>query len=308
MKSNESLVGKRFGRLVVESFSCSRNQSRWWMCRCDCGNKCEVQTRLLNNGSTKSCGCLQKERTSQTKLEDLTGKVFNDIYVVSISDKKSGRVHWNCICHCGNQFIASAKNLKSGNTKSCGCTRYNKTHDRFTDLTGKIYNNLLVKKFIEKDGHKYIWQCECLLCGKICNVESINIKNGHTTSCGCRISKKEFEIAQILDQYNIRYQQQKKFIGCKNKKHLRFDFYLPDYGIAVEYDGEFHYNGVENSGNNLSYQQNNDAIKTQYCEDNDIVLLRIPYWDKDNIEAILSDWLFLNGEENANFSDVCLSS
>lgn len=47
---------------------------------------------------------------------------------------------------------------------------------------------------------------------------------------------------------------------------------------------------------NLSVRQKRDTIKTKYCEENDIVLLRIPYWEKDNIESILSDWLFLNTE------------
>ena len=93
-----------------------------------------------------------------------------------------------------------------------------------------------------------------------------------------------------------------------NKKKLRFDFYLQDYGVAIEYDGEFHYNKIESRGNDLDYQVNNDKIKTEYCDSNDIILLRIPYWEKDNIESILSEWLNIDSAEEANSSSTGLSA
>jgi len=67
----------------------------------------------------------------------------------------------------------------------------------------------------------------------------------------------------------------------------------------LEYDGEFHYIEFPNLGNDLAGQQRRDAIKTKYCDENDIILLRIPYWGKDNIESILTDWLFLYDEKGA---------
>lgn len=76
---------------------------------------------------------------------------------------------------------------------------------------------------------------------------------------------------------------------------MPFDFYLPMYNMAIEYDGEFHYRQIPGF-NDLPSQQHRDEIKTQYCEENDIILLRIPYWDKDNIESILKEWLFLDDE------------
>ena len=62
-----SLVGKRFGKLVVQGLSKVRSSDnfRLWNCLCDCGNKTRVRTASLNNGNTKSCGCL--------KINNLTG-------------------------------------------------------------------------------------------------------------------------------------------------------------------------------------------------------------------------------------------
>jgi hypothetical protein len=53
----EDLVGKRFGRLVVEGYM---GDGRWW-CNCDCGGTAITRTDGLKSGHTKSCGCLHKE-------------------------------------------------------------------------------------------------------------------------------------------------------------------------------------------------------------------------------------------------------
>lgn len=59
-----NLVGRRFGRLLVEDKPPVRRRSgdryRWW-CRCDCGTIVLKGSGSLRNGSTKSCGCLQRE-------------------------------------------------------------------------------------------------------------------------------------------------------------------------------------------------------------------------------------------------------
>ena len=66
------------------------------------------------------------------KLIDLTGKRFNNLYVIErASNTKGGSARWKCKCDCGNETIVSASNLKTGAVKSCGCLRkvpQNKTH------------------------------------------------------------------------------------------------------------------------------------------------------------------------------------
>ena len=73
-----------------------------------------------------------------------------------------------------------------------------------------------------------------------------------------------------------------------------------DYNTIIEYDGEFHFDlpkfrfkNKERRMLELLETQKHDAIKTKYCEDNEIKLLRIPYWDFDNIETIVSNYLCL---------------
>jgi hypothetical protein len=80
---------------------------------------------------------------------------------------------------------------------------------------------------------------------------------------------------------------------------LRFDFYLPNHNLLIEYDGEGHFMEVNFSGslsNDLTKQrlkrmQYLDDIKNQYAQSNQYILLRIPYWEFENIETILSHHL-----------------
>ena len=70
MKPITSLVGRRYGRLVVLSLDHIRKRPSgakgpknyfYWKCKCDCGNECTVVRNNLSSGATRSCGCLGKE-------------------------------------------------------------------------------------------------------------------------------------------------------------------------------------------------------------------------------------------------------
>jgi very-short-patch-repair endonuclease len=102
-------------------------------------------------------------------------------------------------------------------------------------------------------------------------------------------------IKEYLDNNKINYEQEKIFKSCRNINPLPFDFYLPDYKICIEYDGELHYKVVEHFGGEkkLKMQKNNDKIKTDWCLLNNIELLRIPYNKKKKISEILKKELYL---------------
>ena len=81
---------------------------------------------------------------------------------------------------------------------------------------------------------------------------------------------------------------------AKKIKPLPFDFYLPNYNICIEYDGEQHFKPIKYFGGQKAFQsqQQKDEIKNKYCQDNKIKLIRISYMDYDNIEKILNKELF----------------
>ena len=85
--------------------------------------------------------------------------------------------------------------------------------------------------------------------------------------------------------------EQYKFDDCRFYNHLPFDFYLPEYNILIEYDGKQHF--ILNSfGKDMWHFVDikiRDTVKNVYCENNNIELIRIPYWEFNDIENILKD-------------------
>src|SRR5699024_11157121 len=94
------------------------------LCQCDCGNEAVIDGYRLRSGSTQSCGCLQRERTSKANLNDLTGQRFGRLLVTERAGTAKGRhVLWACACECGGSVDVAASNLVRGNSRSCGCIR-----------------------------------------------------------------------------------------------------------------------------------------------------------------------------------------
>ncbi|MFP3728564.1 hypothetical protein U8V72_25610 [Priestia filamentosa] len=107
------------------------------------------------------------------------------------------------------------------------------------------------------------------------------------------MSKGEKEIAEILDDYNIKYKPQQTFKDCVYKKGLRFDFGIykgKDLKAVVEYNGIQHYEEVKYFGGKeaLKLNQKRDSIKKQYCKRRAIPLIEIRY-DEDIKEKLLQE-------------------
>lgn len=122
------LIGQKYGRLTVLEQAESRTspngtQVTMWKCQCDCGNIVYRSSSNLRHVKHPSCGCWISELTSKRKLEDLTGKRFGRLVVVSRAETTHVSTRWNCKCDCGNTCTVLAQNLKKGHTTSCGCYR-----------------------------------------------------------------------------------------------------------------------------------------------------------------------------------------
>lgn len=121
----------------------------------------------------------------------------------------------------------------------------------------------------------------------------------------CSESKGERKIASFLVKNNINFEKQKTFDNCLNLKTgrlLKFDFHIPERNMCIEYDGEYYYEPWrlyfdKNTANEkFNEMKIRDQIKTEYCKNNNILLLRIPYFELKNIDIIISNYLLKNKE------------
>ena len=165
-----------------------------------------------------------------------------------------------------------------------------------------FHNLLVLEPTSEVSGTNLIYKCKCLCCGEECFISSKNIKNQF--SCGCIRSKGEQNIISLLKENNILYQREKTFDDCvfpDTNRKAKFDFYLPDLNILIEYDGQQHFMPVDfgNYGKDIalkrfSDQKVKDNYKNQWCINKGITLIRIPYTCGDfiTLDDLLSDSQF----------------
>lgn len=116
-----------------------------------------------------------------------------------------------------------------------------------------------------------------------------HVKQGY--NLGLKRSKGEALLETLLSELSIEFTTEYSFKDCINPKtghRLLFDFYLPEYNCCVEYDGEQHFKGWRKSHDaktSLEQVQYRDSIKNQYCLNNGIKLIRIPYTDYNKLDS-----------------------
>ena len=103
-------------------------------------------------------------------------------------------------------------------------------------------------------------------------------------------SRGETIIKKSLTKIGFNFKQQYSFFNCRVSKKLRFDFYLPDHNTCIEFDGIQHYIPIDYFGGSPTFeeQKKRDKIKDNFCLEQNINLVRIPYFKIDEIDSILS--------------------
>ena len=124
-KTNE--VGNRYGRLIVlKEAGKNKSGSILWLCKCDCGANTVVSGGNLRGGSTKSCGCLNKEKARNlpsNKINEMGNRYGRLVVLKGAGTSKEGQALWLCKCDCGNFITARGVSLRAGVTRNCGCLR-----------------------------------------------------------------------------------------------------------------------------------------------------------------------------------------
>lgn len=235
----------------------------------------------------------KKEIVLQTRL---IGQRFGHLTIIEDTGKRLHRsVVWKCRCDCGNEHEVTSNNLNGGQVNSCGKTTcpYHRTYE---NLKGQRFGKLVAMyPTTMKDGTHMYWVCQCD-CGNQKEVASNHLKSGNVQSCGCiKASIGEMNIKKLLEKNHIQYKEQVSFEDLKKVKYLRYDFgiYQDNQLIRlIEFDGIQHFEKQNYFTHSLEETKENDILKNEYAIKNKIPLVRIPYWERDNITL---DMLF--GEE-----------
>ena len=141
----EDYLHKTFNRLTVTGLAKVESGRSYFIASCSCGQE-NVKVYPYQLGEQKkSCGCLKSQPNIVNPEFNLAGQVFGNLTVRSLvanseQSKKTKNRRWLCDCSCGNSHIASSNNLKSGNTKSCGCINHLPHNKKFGEFRSKVYD------------------------------------------------------------------------------------------------------------------------------------------------------------------------
>ena len=293
------LTNQKFGELTVIERDFSKKSETYWFCQCSCGKIISATSKNLRRGRTKSCGCQKGAAIQKALLKDLTGQRFGKFVVLELDKEKTKKgkgTYWICHCDCGKIKSVYGHSLIDGKSQSCGCYAAELNRKRLLkDLTGQRFGKLVVLEYDEEESKKHnktCWLCQCD-CGNKKSILANSLTRKNTTSCGClKNSIGENNIIDILEKNNIDF---KKEYTISELGNLRYDFYLPKFNRFIEFDGIQHFDNNQkskwNQNGKFEIRKENDEIKNEYALKNGYDLIRIPYWERDNItlELILGD-------------------
>lgn len=266
-----------------------------------CGKIKEMPLTKINSNHAK-CDCEHRKRLQETvikRYEYLIGTKINGWTILCIipPDENRHNTFALCRCECGTVKEVRLSYILNERSKDCGCGRKNTLSNIFTkNLVGQRFGKLVVLEMLDErsSNGKIMYRCKCD-CGNEVNVVGNSLVTYHTLSCGCLVSYWNMYIQQLLEKNKIEYESE--YIVYIGENYYRYDFYLPQYNLFIEYDGQQHYKPVRFYGNDEDAEyvyertKEHDKIKNRYCEENNINLLRIPYWETKNIETIINNHL-----------------
>jgi hypothetical protein len=181
-KSCVDLTGKKFGKLIVESYAhVGKNNGPYWNCLCECGNKHKVTSNGLKGGKALSCGCskhfgktknIGKECPRWTGHELISGQFFSSIkgsaikrgieFSISIEDIWELYLKQNKKCALSGLELKFKSSCKDSRGNTASLDRVDSTKGYTLDNIQLVHKdvNLMKNKF---DQSYFVTFCELIV-------------------------------------------------------------------------------------------------------------------------------------------------
>lgn len=296
----EDLKDKPFK--FIDDYKGAKNKYKF---RCDCGNIFEAS---ISNAYRRKRGCGNCNRSEFADNKELfeekayeSVKTFfdliEDLNYEALNDYKKNMDVINIKCNKHNEIWETRPNyILNGHGRCKKCIdeeitekRIIRQKERFEE---KIKDDNFIKLVGEFKGLENETDFECLVCGNIYKTKPVYYYYYNSRCPKCKASKGELKIIKYLNEKNIKYKHEYSFDEFRGKRNrlYRFDFAIlgKRNGVKalIEYDGIMHYK-KKRKNQDLFECMERDNIKSEYAKKKKIKLIRIPYWEIDNIENIL---------------------
>ncbi|MED3626332.1 hypothetical protein P4478_04040 [Bacillus subtilis] len=243
---------------------------------------------------------MPKKRTHDEFLSIVNERSKGKYLVLGTYKNNVTRVKTLCI-DCSSEFQLKPKDFinKNAGCPSCAKKRVglskrlspDEFSSRFQNLYGSEYS-LLSNYTTSRDKVRVRHNA----CGYEYKSLANNLLTKRCECPKCSISQGENLIGRYLSENNISFKIQYSFLECRYKNPLLFDFAIVKgeqvLGL-IEFDGRQHFKSIDYFGGieGLRLNKIRDGIKNDFCRQNGLPLLRIPYWEIDRVEQLLSNFI-----------------
>lgn len=276
--------------LISDSYvQCDKNLTF----KCQCGELFHTSfTKFKKKKSPqKTCKkCSKERRSNKMKLsfEDVKPEIESYGLILLSNEYEKIDKPLRLRCKCGEVFDCSLNVIRSYKKYQCNkCSGKHRANlEEVKILTNQIANGFKILS-TEYKGVMYKLDFKCPL-GHFFRKNWNHFYNEGERCPICISSKGEVEVEKYLRENNFCYIPQYSFKDCVRKQLLAFDFAVFLKGnliCLIEYDGRHHFQPVNFGGitdkvakDKFEVQLEIDSIKNKYCKDNNINLIRIPYW------------------------------
>jgi len=242
----------------------------------------------------------KETKNNESFLEDLYSK-RNDILVLEKYKGYKTITKFLCLVH-NEIFYETPENILRFNRGCKKCGKESFRHKMALGITKAQERINIMNEHIHIVSNKYVNTKTKMnyFCDECLNYWDATLEYLLDTYCNCPFcnpkSHGEGKIENFLKINKITYKREKTFKGLVgiNGGLLKYDFYLPNYNLLIEFQGEQHERAYEKFGG-----QEHDKQKREYAKEHNINLLEIWYWDFDNINQILNERLSINSNEKS---------
>lgn len=286
-----------------------------YLCKCGSGEIIEQTYTHFKAGVGRVCKVCTKQfdGLSRRTYSDIKKEVENHSSCKIVTPEKDYKNTHQIItfkCYCGDMFDTSVHEFKSNNKRQCNKCGLNlmTKEELYRIFDSDLGNGCTLISYVDTNGYiltDSVLNIECS-CGREFATSRYSFTHHHINRCRVcskNISNGELRIKSLLKESDVNYEMEFSIKDCRgDKQALPFDFAVFDgtkqLKFLIEYDGEQHFRPVNFGGctdevamKNHKSTLKNDNTKTLYCIKNNIPLLRIPYWEFEEIEHIVFDKL-----------------
>lgn len=304
LKTHEQFVNEVFELVGIEYKVLGKyinSNKKILMQHVTCGDEFLVSpNKFVGSEFTRCPKCMQVQRAENRKkttdeFKDELRILFGEEYTVLgeyTGSKEDILIRHNV---CGSEYYKAPTDILSRRCKRCAALFQRKTNEQFIEniiaLTGYEFSPLEPYK----GAHEKI-RMEHKICGYIWKTTPHKFVSTGRRCPKCNESKGESAIRRFLESNDINFIPQYRIKECKLKKALPFDFGILKNGellMLIEYDGEQHFKPIKSFGGEKAFSelQIRDKVKDKFCMENNIELLRIPYYRLSEVDNILNEAL-----------------